>query len=121
MYATFRKQKYKMLSSCSNVEGKWYVQQACIFNGKGRIMGKETCIGFYPSPGFFEGTSYIEARHPDAVVEIGSSYINNGFDCEAEHGRISIGDNCLIGANVCILNSDFHSCSIERRHVGGAE
>ncbi|BBA91568.1 hypothetical protein NIES2134_112040 [Thermostichus vulcanus NIES-2134] len=61
-------------------------------------------IGFFPSPGFLDGYSYIEARNPSARVTFGSgTWINNDFRCIAEHSSICIGRNCLIGPNVEIF------------------
>lgn len=61
----------------------------------------------------------MEARNEDAVIEIGNSVINNGFSCVADHGKITIGDDCLIGTNFCVINSDFHPLKISERHDGG--
>ena len=86
--------------------------------GEGRIITKGTQFGYTPSPDFYS-YSYLEARYRDATIEIGASTINNHFVCVAEHSTITIGDGCLIGANVEIINSNFHSLSVQKHHRGG--
>ena len=92
--------------------------QPTLFLGKGKIkIGYNTSFGFYPSPSYYNGYCYIEARCADATIYIGNNnHFNNNFCIIAEHGKIKIGDNCLIGTNVSIINSDFHPISIKARH-----
>lgn len=117
IFMRIRKAWYRHLSSCKRIEGTWVFAQAGLMNGKGRIIGHDAQMGYYPSGGFYEGAFYLEARHEDAIVELGHSFYNNGFSAVAEHGRITVGDDCLIGTHVCIMNSDFHSISVEKRHT----
>lgn len=97
-----------------------YVQPV-MFLGKGNvILGQDNIFGFFPSGQFFNGYCHIEARHEDAIIEIGShNHFNNNFMVVAEHGCIKIGDDCLVGTNVSIINSDFHPISVTKRHKGG--
>lgn len=79
-------------------------------------------IGAFPSPEFLSTYAYIEARTPEAQVNLGSgTWINNGFRCIAEHSSITIGQNCLIGANVEILDSDFHGIGLHERGLSKPE
>ena len=119
IYMVVRKAWYRHLSTCKHVEGTWIFKQAGLMEGKGRIIGHNAQMGYYPSGGFYDTAFYLEARYEDAVIELGRSFYNNGFAAVAEHGRISVGDDCLIGTHVSIINSDFHSLSVERRHSGG--
>jgi maltose O-acetyltransferase len=75
-------------------------------------------VGVYPSPLFFSTYAYIEARFPTATVSIGyGTWINNNFCAIAEHSQITIGQNCVIGTSVEILDSDFHGIRIGERNV----
>ncbi len=121
IYQKIRIAWYKRLSSNKRVEGQCIVQQPVIWNGRGKIVLNDTIIGWNPSSGFYDGSCYIEAREEDSTIKIGSSNINNGFCCIANHGLIEIGDGCLIGTNVQIINSDFHSINLARRHTGGGK
>lgn len=121
LYMAIRKVWYRHLSTCKHVEGTWIFKQAGLMEGKGRIIGHNAQMGYYPSGGFYDTAFYLEARYEDAVIELGRSFYNNGFAAVAEHGRISVGDDCLIGTHVSIINSDFHSLSVERRHSGGGK
>lgn len=52
--------------------------------------------------------------HDDACIEIGDRTRINGAALHAVH-RISIGRDCLIAANVMILDSDGHGIAVEDR------
>lgn len=79
-------------------------------------------IGFFPSPHFLSGYAYIEARGRRAKICVGeNTWINNGFQCIAEHTSISIGANCLIGFSVEMLDSDFHGVRLEERSLSKPE
>ena len=104
-------------------EGRAKYVQPVLFLGKGKIIiGNGNIFGFYPSSQYFNGYCHIEARHEDAWIKIGSNnHFNNNFTVVAEHDGISIGNDCLVGTNVSIINSDFHPISAAKRHRGGAE
>lgn len=73
-------------------------------------------IGVFPSPLFFSSYAYMEARYSSARISIGeNTWINNNFCAIAEHTSITIGCDCLIGANVEILDSDFHGMKVADR------
>ena len=115
-----RKYYYRILSDQKTIPCGLVRNQPVVINGKGRITVSGTSyLGYNPSPGFYDGVGYLEARYEDAEIAIGDNvYINNCFTAIAEHGRITIGDNCLIGCNVEIINSDFHRVNIEHRNDG---
>ena len=55
-------------------------------------------------------------------IHIGTgTWINNNICIIVEHTRITIGEQCLIGANVEILDSDFHGIRLEERRMSRAE
>ena len=93
--------------------------QPVLFLGKGNIrIGEKSIFGYFPSPLFYSIYCHIEARHADASITIGSdNYFNNNFSIVADHGNITIGDNCLVGTNVSIINSDFHPIRVKDRHT----
>lgn len=103
-------------STCKNRMGNYQLNVPTMFCGAGRIELHDTVFGFPP----YRGSNLIEARCAEAYIKIGRSYINNDFYCCAEHGNITIGDDCLIGTGVQIINSDFHHISIAKRHQGEA-
>lgn len=107
---------YSVLSN-NRITGSPVLSQPLQAVGRGTIRFEPGVhIGVFPSPGFLDGYAYIEARHEGARVSIGAgTWINNGFRCVAEHTSISIGANCLIGANVEIIDSDFHGLRPEDR------
>ena len=92
-------------------------------NGLGVVtIGDNVTIGFHPSPSFFSTYAYLEARKESASISIGSrTSINNNFCAIAEHTSIIIGEDCLIGVNVEILDSDFHSLKFAERGISTSE
>lgn len=92
--------------------------QPVLFVGQGSVtLGNNNVFGYFPSPLYYTGYCHVEARNKDAVIHIGNNnHFNNNVSIVAEHGEIRIGDNCLIGMNVSIINSDFHPISIKLRH-----
>lgn len=113
---------YALLSTNSAV-GQPVLYQPMQTVGNGSIrFDSNVRIGVFPSPGFLDSYAYIEARKQTARVKMGAgTWINNGFRCIAEHSSITIGENCLIGANVEILDSDFHGLSLHQRHLSKSE
>jgi maltose O-acetyltransferase len=110
--------KYKLLSNCK-VQGKPILLQPAQFVGRGAIhFDGRVCIGVFPSPYFFNGYAYIEARNPSANVMIGDgTWINNNFVAISEHKSITVGKNVLIGTFVEIYDSNFHGLEPDRRLV----
>lgn len=119
---TFQKVKrsaYKAMSEIS-ISGKDYsIKQPLITKGKGLItMGTNVQIGFRSAPFFYSNYSMITAFSPDAKVFIGANtQINNCVTIYANSGKITIGENVLIGHRVEILDTDFHFTSPLKRHL----
>ena len=99
-----------MISRMGIVSGKPRIRQPVLFCGKGRIAfeGKVT-LGYFPSALFFSGYSHIEARTEESSITIkDGTYISNSAVIISEGPGIEIGERCLIGHEVMIVDSDFH-------------
>ena len=95
--------------------------QATRLCGEGAIrIGDRTTIGYPIGGGFANSRCELQARSPEAVIVVGSSVgINNGFLAIAVR-NITIGDRCLIGKDVQILDFDAHGVDPnERRSSSG--
>jgi acetyltransferase-like isoleucine patch superfamily enzyme len=103
--------------STNRVKGEPRCYQPLQCAGFGEIsIDERVTIGVFPSPFFFSTYAYLEARNPSAKIIIGAgTWFNNNFCAIAEHTSIHIGRNCRIGANVEILDSDFHGIAVEDR------
>ena len=78
--------------------------------GAGSIVVEGSRLGFWPSPGLFDGYIHLEARHRGSLVEIGPGpTVNNGAVIISDGPGITIGRDCLIGPGVQIYDSDFHA------------
>ena len=86
-------------------------------DGLGYISIKSNSqLGVYPSPNFYNGEFYIEARNVTSSINIGSHvFINNNPRIIADKSIITIGDNTLIGPNFFCTDSNFHSLSPKNR------
>lgn len=113
---------YRLLSDCK-VVGHPYLRQPLQLVGRGEIyFGVNVSIGVYPSPFFFNGYGYMEARNSRAKISIGTGvWINNNFVAISEHKSITIGENVLIGTCVEIYDSNFHGLEADRRRVSSPE
>jgi len=107
---------YSLLSN-NQFQGRPLCYQPIQAIGTGTVKFEaDVKIGFSPSPLFFSTYAYIEARQSTAAVTIGrGTWINNNFSAIAEHTSITIGQNCLIGTCVEILDSDFHGIKVGER------
>lgn len=113
---------YKMLSNCK-VIGKPNLIQPAQLVGKGEISFQgRVNIGVFPSPFFFNGYAYIEARNASAKVFIGDgTWMNNNFTAISEHKSITIGEKVFIGTYVEIYDSNFHGLEPDRRNVSSPD
>ena len=113
--------EYQKLSTAKNIEGSAIINQPTLMLGEGYIkFGSNVYLGYFPSPFFFNGYIHIEARDKNSLISIGSgTKINNNFVIIASKASIFIGEKCLVGTNVEIINSDFHNIEPEKRHSGG--
>lgn len=113
---------YQLLSTAA-IEGRPILSQPVFMVGRGRIIFSDGVrIGVWPSPHYFSGAGYIEARNESAAVWFGDGVqANNNLVVIAEHKTIRIGKRCLIGPQVEIYDSDFHGVLLEERHLSLAE
>lgn len=107
-----------VFSKNRNIIGKPKCLQPTVFLGMGKIeIGNGNVFGYNPSPFFYSGSCHVEARADDAAIIFGdNNHFNNNFVVIAEHGKIEIGSDCLIGWNVSVCNSDFHPIRVAERH-----
>ena len=122
-YQRLRIAKYHFLSDCKNVSGNPVIRQPVQFLGQGKIEfnGKVT-LGWFPSPYFFSGYIYIEARNPASLIQIedGVAISNNSF-LISDGAGIVIGKRSMLGTYCQIIDSDFHDLHPDRRADGQAK
>jgi acetyltransferase-like isoleucine patch superfamily enzyme len=95
-------------------------QQKVLVTGKGRVViGKNCAFGFKLGGFNRKGCIELQARYPDAVIEIGDnvSTNNNLFICCAN--RIKIGPETLIGQNVTLMDFEAHGTHPDKRREMG--
>ena len=112
---------FEYLSSSSVIlEGKVIKVQPVQIEGKGTIrFGENVQLGYFPSPYFYDGNIYLEARKKDALIEFGKNiFSNNNLKIICDKTKISIEDDVLIGTCVEIVDSDFHEISPSNRNSG---
>lgn len=118
-YQDLRIYLFKILSN-NNIIGKPKINTPCLFIGKGKIHFKNNVtLGIFPSPNYYNGSIYIESRSVNSEVCIADNvFINNNFRLICDNSKIAIEEDCLIGINVEIIDSDFHELDPKNRNRG---
>lgn len=109
-----RKRVYHNLST-NTYSGTPTIRQPVLFIGDGEIkFGNNNNLGYFPSPFYYSGYCHIEARRKKSqIIFTDNIHINNNLVIISEN-RVEIGSNVLIGTNVEIYDSDFHSTNTKR-------
>lgn len=117
LFHKLRKIQYRLMSDCEGVVGQPIIDQPTQFVGRGKIIFKGSVrLGYYPSPFYFNGYIYMEARGDSSVIEIEDGVIiNNNTFIISDGPGIFIGKRTMIGTNCEILDSNFHDPHPERR------
>lgn len=122
-YQRLRIIQFRFLSDCSRVSGRPVVRQPVQLVGRGSIRFNGTVnLGFYPSPFFFNGYIYLEARTEEAVIELGDGvWINNNSFLISDGPGIFVGKRTMLGTHCEIIDSNFHDLhgGMEGVPVGG--
>ncbi len=94
--------------------------QRVLFTGYGTVVIGEKCSLGYRLGGFIFGPGIeIQARTKDSKIIIGNNLATNNNIFIVSSGMITIGDDCLIGQNVTIMDFEAHGIPAnQRRKVG---
>jgi acetyltransferase-like isoleucine patch superfamily enzyme len=98
--------------------GKKLRGNPCIIRNKGRReLGNGVLLNSYPGGELFR--TGLMAYFPSSIIRIGDNCLLNGTVIHSRNSVI-IGDNCMFGPGVVILDNDSHNASIdpERRRQG---
>lgn len=117
LYQRFRILFYFFLSNNSIKKSKIRIRQPILITGIGCLrVGKNSTVGFFPSPFFLSGYGYFDLRQEESAIEIGDDVmINNNATLIADGAKITIGNRTIIGYNLSIYTSDFHNLQPDRR------
>jgi len=98
-------------------EGKLWINVPLRCDGSGQVtIGHRVSIGFPPAPIIGDGMVRLQARSKNAAIKVGAgTSLSNNIQVIAE-ASISIGERCLIGDGVLIMDSDAHNLSAAGRH-----
>lgn len=93
------------------------IYQPQLRTGKGKIKcANDVQFGIPERKGYFESITYLNLRNSSSRLIIESNVsINNNFYVTSAGGTIRIGKRTLIGNNVSIFDSDFHSINPNQR------
>lgn len=116
MFSKIRILKYKFLSEAKLRGNKPILNAPALFSGKGEIIiGDNVRFGYVSSAHYYSHYGYIEARTEASKIKIGNNVIiNNNCNIVAVN-QIEIGDDCIIGINFSVIDSDFHHLDINKR------
>lgn len=110
---------YKSISDGVDSSGNPNLVQPLLLCGNGRITwGEGVYIGYFPSPFFLSSYAHFDLRGKNASITIESGvYINNSSTIIADNASVQIKQRTLIGTNLTIYTSDFHSIDPEKRDI----
>lgn len=116
-YKKIRVQYYSFLSERS-ISGIFV--QPVLIKGSGKIeVADNVHFGVERSPMFFSSYIYLDVRTESSEISIGrNTYINNNACIISDGCKIKIGENCLFGTNLQIMDSDFHDLNPSFRFGG---
>lgn len=90
-----------------------------IADGNGLVsLGPYSSFGCLEAPCLGNGAIRIQARHPGSTIQIGQgcAFSNNVSICALQ--SIVIGDRCLVGDMVLVIDADHHDISPLNRWTG---
>ena len=104
------------------VEGRLKLTVPLICDGMGEVLiGPRVAFGYGLSASLGDGAIRLQARTYDSRISIGQgTQLSNNVQIFSEKS-ISIGQSCLIGDAVLIIDSDFHNLSPEGRYSHPAD
>jgi len=119
-YQKLRILKYRLFSTCQNVEGTPIVAQPLQMVGQGTIRFKGAVhVGVFPCPHWLSSYTYLEARYEHSVIEIEDDvWINNGCVLLSGGPGIKIGKHSMLGWNCEVMDTDIHDTHPGKRISG---
>lgn len=91
-------------------------RQKCIFDGDGIVkIGDNVTFGYELSPHFYGFYILIQARNRNSIISIGNNTIFSNDITIIAQSEISIGERCLIGDRLTILDGDSHEINPSTR------
>jgi acetyltransferase-like isoleucine patch superfamily enzyme len=123
----FKRCKYFYLPNIGNGYRKRFlykstplVNQRLVFTGNGKVeIGNNCSFGFKMGGFHYGGSIEFQPRTSNAIIRLGNNIAtnNNLFICSASY--IEIGDDCLIGQNVTIMDFEVHGSHPRKRREMG--
>lgn len=100
------------------IKGRGRFNQEVIFYGQGQVtIGEQFSFGYRYGGGYHGALCEIQPRTKEAIIKIGKNIATNNGVVIVSAGRIDIGDNCLIGQDVLIIDYDAHSINPDERRT----
>lgn len=109
LFADLRILKYKLLSTCKNVEGKPIFFHPLLLTGYGKIkLGENVQNGVTGSQHFYTHYNLLESRMPESEICIGNNVALSNNIAIISFKKVTIGNNVIIGHSCTIMDADGH-------------
>lgn len=96
--------------------GKGRFNQEVRFWGEGKVtIGENYSFGYRYGGGYHGSLCEVQPRTKESVINIGKNIATNNGVMICSAGRIDIGDDCLIGQDVLIIDHDAHGIKPHER------
>jgi len=110
--------KYKLLSDNKTLGAKPLRNGPVLFSGKGEIIiGNNVQFGYEQSAHFYSHYGYVEARETASRILFGNNVVINNNCNIVAMAQIEIQENCVIGINFSVIDSDFHHLESHKRNA----
>ena len=91
--------------------------QRVVFDRTGKvIIGDNTSIGFKYGGSWYGSVCELQPRYPNSIIKLGNNVATNNNLQIIAAKSVQIGDFCLIGNSVQIIDSDGHGIKPNQRH-----
>lgn len=107
---------------CFTSDGMLVLNDGLVFNapvrcdGKGKVVLRDhVTLGYKKAPRWGTGEILIQARYQESAVSMGRGTVTSNNVSIVATQSITIGEDCIIGDNVFIVDSDFHNVEPELR------
>jgi acetyltransferase-like isoleucine patch superfamily enzyme len=110
----------KIISGKTDVGKNVSFNQVTRITGIGKVnVGNNVTIGFKPGGHFHGSGNEIQARLQNSKITIGNNVSTNNNLLIISCGEIEIGQDCLIGQNVTLMDFEAHGISPQERNKIG--
>ncbi len=103
-----------------NLGRKTRLESPLTLNGRGCVtIGERTALGYSLAPRIGNGANLLQAREKGSRIDIGPNCAFSNNVTIVAIMQVTVGEDCLVGDQVMIVDSDFHGIAPHLRRTPG--